>query len=99
MKDFLNFKTMITPAVIQVLFWIGVVGCIVLGIMLIVEANSPGMESPPLAILGVLVMFLGPLFVRVGCEMTMVFFSINDHIAIIRDDIERHGEHSGTRVV
>ena len=32
MRDFLAFRTMITPVIIQILFWVGVALCIIFGI-------------------------------------------------------------------
>ena len=32
MEDFLKFRKMITPIIIQILFWIGVVLCVIVGI-------------------------------------------------------------------
>ena len=42
MNDFLKFKKMLTPIFIQILFWIGIVVCVIAGILEIVSgATAP----------------------------------------------------------
>ena len=36
MSDFWAFRTMVTPVIIQVLFWVGVIVCIIAGLVMIV---------------------------------------------------------------
>ena len=83
MNDFLTFKKMITPVIIQVAFWIGVVICIIAGIAAI--------DSKELGT-GLLFIFLGPLGVRIYCELIIVIFSINDTLTqtknLLRDRTE-----------
>jgi hypothetical protein len=82
MQDFLTFKKMITPVIIQIAFWIGVVVCIIAGIA------SLGDEPIP----GILLILLGPLGVRIYCELIIVIFSINDTLTqtrnLLRDKTE-----------
>jgi hypothetical protein len=66
MNDFLTFKRMITPIIIQVLFWVGVAVCVVGGLL--------QLGQQPIA--GVLLLLLGPVMVRVYCEILIVFFKI-----------------------
>jgi hypothetical protein len=77
MGDFLAFRKFITPLVIQILFWIGVILCLIGGIIMIVSAGQ--------IIQGILVFFLGPIFVRIYCEVLMIFFRIHDRMASIDD--------------
>jgi hypothetical protein len=77
MGDFLAFKKFITPLVIQIIFWIGVIVCLIYGIIMIVSAGQ--------IIGGILVFILGPIFVRIYCEVLMIFFRIHDRLASIDD--------------
>ena len=76
MKEFLAFKKHLTPMVIQVLFWIGVAVAMIFGITLL--ASSRGVAS--LIVRGLLWLFVGPIAVRVLCELIMVQFRLLDRL-------------------
>lgn len=83
MGDFLAFRKMITPLVIQILFWLGVVVTIVMGLFTLVTADG-------LAKLGGLVMLaLGPLAVRIYCELLIVLFRMHESLTDIADNTAR----------
>lgn len=99
MNDFLGFKKMITPVVIQIVFWIGVAVSVLSGIGLMIagaaasaEANrygyggGGGLPGGLLVFAGLVEMFIGPVLVRISCELTMVFFRIYETLTEIRDD-------------
>ena len=75
MNDYLTFKKMITPIIIQVLFWVGVVGCILAGIFMFSQSFLNGL----------LIILVGPVFVRLYCELIIVIFSINDTLTEIKN--------------
>jgi len=79
MEDFLKFKKMVTPVVIQILFWIGIVACVIGG--LLTMSNS--------LIQGFLVLLLGPLGVRIYCELLIVLFSINDTLTEMKNLLKK----------
>ena len=87
MKDFLNFKKMITPIIIPILFWIGAIISIIAGIVFIVMgaiANfGPG--GGEMVFMGFCYLFLGPIIIRVYCEFLIVLFSVNDKLTDIKD--------------
>lgn len=87
MKDFWNFKKMITPIIIQVLFWLGVLGCIIGGIVQIVS----GIEypDPGMIFAGIAWLILGPIVVRIYCELLIILFSINDTLTDIKKQLNR----------
>jgi hypothetical protein len=88
MKDFLAFRRMITPIIIQILFWVGVVACIVGGLfMMTVGAAYYGKGAGFLP--GLAVLILGPLVVRVYCEILIVIFRINESLTDIRKNTAR----------
>lgn len=86
MQDFLAFRKFITPVFIQIIFWIGAGACMLLGLVsMIAGASSYGGGQ---AVLGGLVLIvLGPLGVRVYCEVMIVLFRILDRLGEIS---ERH---------
>jgi hypothetical protein len=73
MGDFLRFETMITPAVIQIVFWIAVVIILIAGIAQLFQGGWA-------ALTGLLTIVLGPIVARIYCELVIVFFRINDHV-------------------
>lgn len=75
MNDYLTFKKMITPILIQGLFWLGVVGCVISGLFMFSQSF----------ITGLLTILLGPIVVRLYCELIIVIFSINDSLNEIKN--------------
>ena len=87
MSDFLSFRKMITPVVIQVLFWIGVLICLVVGAGMIGGGDAlpySGLVSPK--IMGFLVIIGGPLIVRIYCELLIVLFRIHESLRVIEQN-------------
>jgi hypothetical protein len=89
--DFLTFRLMITPWIIQVAFWLGVVGCLGLGVQIVTTgidaSDKPGQKSFGVVVIasGVLTALLGPLLVRIYCELAIIFFKIHDELKEMND--------------
>ncbi len=77
--DFLAFRRMIVPIIIQILFWLGVLACFVAGILGIAAGNAAQIA------ISLLVLFLGPLLVRIYCELLIVVFRINETLTDVRN--------------
>lgn len=93
MMDFLAFRKMITPIVIQILFWLGVIGCIIGGIVWILTGGvtlikGGGIASALPVIIGLVWIFIGPILVRIYCEVLIILFRINDNLTVIRHNTE-----------
>ncbi len=83
--DFLFFNKLITPTVIQVIFWIWLAG-IWLGAL---GSGIALMSQGGVMILFGLVEFLifgilGSIFARVGCELIIVVFQIHSELVAMR---------------
>ena len=85
MKDFLEFRTMITPIIIQIIFWLGVAACIVMGLIFIVAGIKYDARS---GVAGFAILILGPVVVRIYCEILIIFFRINETLMEIKHDWE-----------
>ena len=85
MEDFLNFKKMITPLIIKILFWVGVVLCVLSGIATIIGGANASYGGGKMVLMGLLTIVLGPVIVRIYCELLIVIFSVNDTLTEIRD--------------
>ena len=87
MNEFLSFRKMITPLIIQIIFWIGVALCVIGGLVSIVIGASHGTGKDVLQ--GLLTVLLGPIAVRVYCEILIVIFRINENLTEIRKNAEK----------
>ena len=86
MEDFLKFKKMMTPIIIQILFWIGVAVCVIAGIIEIVSGiNASYGGGGSVVFMGILLLLLGPILVRVWCELMLVLFSIHDTLVKMKN--------------
>jgi hypothetical protein len=82
MGDLLRFETMITPIVIQIIFWVAVVIVVIAGIGQMVHGGFA-------VVTGLLTIVLGPIAARIYCEIVIVFFRINDHLRQIQHNTQR----------
>ncbi|MGH7111350.1 MAG: DUF4282 domain-containing protein [Stellaceae bacterium] len=74
MGDFLRFETMITPVLIQVIFWLAVVIAIIAGIVRIGHGGAGGIAE------GIALIILGPILARIYAELLIVWFRIFGHL-------------------
>ncbi len=89
MEDFLKFKKMITPAIIQILFWVGVAVSVISG--LVAMGSSFGRYGGGAAtfIMGLLILVLGPVAVRIYCELLILFFRMNETLTEIKNGLAK----------
>ena len=92
MEDFLKFKKMITPVIIQIVFWIGVVVSVVMGLISIVGGANASRGGGAMVLAGILWIFLGPIVVRIYCEILIVIFSINDTLTETKNLLKQRGQ-------
>lgn len=87
MKDFLAFRTMLTPIIIQAVFWIGAGICVIVGLIFILSGVGQ-YGGGPRVLKGLLLMVLGPIGVRIYCEILIIFFRINETLTEIKHAME-----------
>jgi len=85
MSNFLSFEKMITPAIIKVIFWVGVVMSVLSGIGMIITGLSSFYGSGMNVFTGLLTIIIGPLLARVYCEILMIFFKIHESLKKIEN--------------
>jgi len=83
---------MITPIIIQIIFWVGVVLCIIGGIVFIVIGAASRYGGGVQVLMGLLYLLLGPFVVRIYCEILILFFRINETLTEIKNNTERSPE-------
>lgn len=88
MKDFLTFRRMITPIVIQVLFWIALAAYLIAGFVLIVRGASADHLGSLQVLLGTAFLIFGPVVARIECELLVVAFRINESLTDIAKNTE-----------
>jgi hypothetical protein len=67
---------MIVPKLIQFLYWLLLVLCVL---------GALGTMFTQSFLVGIVALILGPLFVRVWCELMIVLFKINESLQVIKD--------------
>ena len=89
MDDFLKFRKMITPAIIQILFWVGVAVTIIGS--LVTMAVSFGRYGGGIGTFlgGLLMLVLGPVVVRIYCELLILFFRMNETLTEIKNNLAK----------
>ena len=76
MDDVLKFRTFVTPKLIQLIFFLGVIACVLAGFASMAQGGVFG---------GLLLLLIGLLVVRIYCELTIIIFSIHDRLKGIED--------------
>ncbi len=80
MWDYLSYRKMITPFIIQITYWAFSALCIASGIYIIFVRNSPAK--------GIAIALLSPIIIRVACEIIIVFFRIYQTLLKIEKNLE-----------
>ena len=95
MEDFLRFKKMVTPIIIQILFWIGVISYVIVGIVEIAVGVTSHSSGGTTVLKGISWLVLGPIGVRIYCEILIVIFSINGTLIDLKNLLKRQREQEG----
>jgi hypothetical protein len=72
---------MITPVIIQVLFWIGVIVIVGFSLTILITGDEAWTR-----VLGVVYLILGPIMWRVWCEIMILMFRISETLTDIRNN-------------
>ena len=99
-KNFLSFERMITPVIIKVLFYIGLIGSLIGGIAVFIVAVIAGFSDGGVgAILfgliggligGLITAILGMLVARIYAELLILFFRINETLTDIKGLLQKN---------
>ena len=83
MKEFLNFNRMITGDIIKYVFWALAGITALIGIF----GFLGGLVSGELgaAIVGLLIAVLGPILIRIYCELMIILFKIHETLVAIKN--------------
>jgi hypothetical protein len=89
MEDFFKFRKMITPAIIQVIFWVGVAICVIAGLVTMGASFNSYSGGVSVFLSGLLMVILGPIAVRIYCEIIILFFRMNENLSDIKDSLAK----------
>lgn len=93
-RDFLTFRRMLTPLIIQIVFWVAVGVVIVWSLVRLAmsmylmtqdEGFGPGLLA---AIASLIQLVLLPLFLRIYAELIIIFFRMNETLTIIKNNTQ-----------
>ncbi len=82
-SDFFSFDKMVTPFIIQILYWILIVVVILMGLFTLGAALFAGEFLGVIG--GIVFLVLGPIGVRVWCELVILGFNVYKVLCDIRD--------------
>jgi hypothetical protein len=94
-RSFLNFERMITPVIITILFWIGLIIVAISALVvffggIIGGLNGDGFGSVIGGLFGgPLVFILGGLMVRIYSELLILAFRINETLTDIKNELKK----------
>ena len=90
-NDFLEFKRMITPFFIKVLYIFGTLLSILAGIVVIVRSLSGSANDWHTygILLGFVILIGGPLLWRIFCESLILFFRMNETLTDINQELHQ----------
>ncbi len=95
LQDFLSFKKMLTPVIIKILFWIGIVMSILIGLGTILGGLIGGLSENDFGMVfggictGPLIILLGIVSVRIYSELLILAFQIHETLVDIKDLLAR----------
>lgn len=97
-KNFMSFERMITPIIIKILFWIGLIGSAISGLVIFFTLLIGGISNRGFGaiiggfllgiLLGILAFALGALVTRIYCELLILAFRINETLTDIKQILE-----------
>jgi len=84
-STFLKFDKMITPSIIQVIFYIGLALGLLVGLINVFAGITSNYGGGIQVLFGLIIMVVAPLFIRLWCELTIVIFKIHEALEVIKN--------------
>ncbi len=87
LEDYLKFRNMITPRIIEVLFLVSVLICVVVGFYItLIKGSVPETVPQNYRVLGgIAIALVGPILSRVYCEVLILFFRMNETMTELKN--------------
>jgi hypothetical protein len=87
--DFLAYRTMLTPFLIQLLFWLGTATCAVAisvpvtGYLSLKRGSPWTIEDVSAVLAGIVTLFIAMILLRLLCESLILFYRMNETLTEI----------------
>jgi len=78
-REFLAFRRMLTPVIIQIIFWLGIAACVLSAVGQLFMFGALGI------VWAAITLVLGSIGVRIYCELLILLFRIHDTLQEIKD--------------
>jgi len=85
-QSFFSFDRMLTPRLISAMNAIGIVLAILSGVIMIIAGINQPYGGGATVVGGLLWILVGPLVVRLYCELVIVLFKINENLQTMREN-------------
>ncbi|MDR0252551.1 MAG: DUF4282 domain-containing protein [Brucellaceae bacterium] len=89
-QDMTSFDKFLTPALIKIVYWIGIVAIVIASLGAILTAFSYTGGGIKQVFGGIVMLFVGTIFWRVMCEGIMLSFRIYDRLTEIKERLPRN---------
>lgn len=89
MKEYIQFDKMITPTIIKFIFWAGVGLSVLFGLITIISGATSNFGGGAQVLIGLVTIVLGPLVVRIYCELLIVLFKMHESLNKIANNSEK----------
>ncbi len=80
-----DFEKMITPVIIKILYVLGLVIALLIGVAGIIDGINSRYGGAEKILIGILIIVFGPLLIRIYAEIILLVFKINQTLIDIRD--------------
>lgn len=84
MGGYLSFDKMITPIFIKIAFWLGVIGSLIGGVGMMISGLLSDQFGFFQILGGLFILLVGPLIVRIYCELLIILFKMHQSIHEIK---------------
>lgn len=89
-KDMTTFDKFLTPSLIRIIYWIGIISVVIASLGTIFTAFSFAGGGIKQVFAGVIMLIFGIIFWRVMCEGIILSFKIYERLTEIKDRLSRN---------
>lgn len=82
---FFSFDKMITPAIIKIVFYLGIIASVISGLLMIFSGINAYYGGGFEVFAGILTIIFMPIIVRIYCELLIVIFKIHESLIEIKN--------------
>ena len=88
-QNLLNFEVMLFPNIATVLYLLLAAISVLFGFAMVIRGIDMPWGGGPVIIGGLVMMIIGPLFIRLGFEVLLTFFKVHDKLRDISNKLNK----------